>query len=56
MKLLIIFSTSFLFGEFNFEFLDFYYFFSNDDCVMRTDYQFYNGMVAGYKLVNYIDK
>jgi len=43
-------------ADFNFEFLDFEYFYSNDDCVMRTDYPFYNAMVAGGKLVNYNNK
>lgn len=40
-------------AEFNYQYLDFDYFFTNDDCVMRTDFPYYNGMVAGGKLVNY---
>ena len=39
-------------AEFNFDYLFFDYFFRSDECVMRTEYPFYNGMVAGGKLVN----
>jgi len=40
-------------AEFNYQYLDFDYFFSNNDCVMRTDFPYFNAMVAGGKLVNY---
>ena len=40
-------------ADFNYEYINFDYFFSNDECVMRTDYPLYNGMVAGGKLVNF---
>ncbi len=39
-------------ADFNYEYIDFDYFFSNDECVMRTDYPLFNAMVAGGKLVN----
>lgn len=40
-------------ADFNYQYLEFDYFFSNDDCVMRTDFPYYNAMVAGGKMVNY---
>ena len=43
-------------GEFNYEYINFEYFFTNEDCVMRTDYPLYNGMVAGGKLENLDNK
>ena len=41
-----------LFADLNYKYLNFDYFFTNNECVMRTDYPLYNAMVAGGKLLN----
>ncbi len=41
-----------LVADLNFSFLDFDYFFTDSECVMRTDYPLFNAMVAGGKLIN----
>tara|TARA_B110000444_G_scaffold261261_1_gene312192 strand:+ start:1724 stop:3496 length:1773 start_codon:yes stop_codon:yes gene_type:complete len=43
-------------ADFNYNFLKFKYFFTSDECVMRTDYPLYNPMVAGGKLLNINNK
>jgi len=41
-----------LVADLNFSFLDFDYFFTDSECVMRTDYPLFNAMVAGGKMIN----
>lgn len=42
-----------LVSDLKLSYLDFDYFFTDSECVMRTDYPLFNAMVAGGKMINY---